>query len=391
MEWKFLEDIVDIEIGKTPARKEPKYWGGTNNWVSISDMKQKFISETKEQITDKAIKESRIKKVPKGSLIMSFKLSIGKRAITTADLYTNEAIAAFYIKNELEITNEFLYYALGYIDLLQYTDKAAKGKTLNKAKLRKVRIPVPPLETQHKIVEVLDQAQSLIDKRKEQIAMMDELVESVFYEMFGDPVKNEKGWDLNELCKVTSKIGSGATPKGGNAAYKEEGISLIRSMNIYDGKFVKNGLAYIDEDQAEKLKNVIINEGDVLINITGASVTRTCIVPNEILPARVNQHVAILRVNDMVESNYLQNLLISKQYKAKLYGIATSSGATREAITKKQLETLEIPVPPIELQNEFARKVEAIEHEKELLNKSLEILEENYNALMQRAFKGELF
>lgn len=262
---------------------------------------------------------------------------------------------------------------------------------ISKKYLINLQIPVPPMETQKRIVEVLDKAQMLIDKRKEQIKLLDELIKSIFYDMFGDPVVNDKGWEVKKLKSMTSKIGSGATPKGGNSSYKDEGISLIRSMNVYDGKFSYNGLAFIDDNQAEKLSNVEVLEGDVLINITGASINRACIVPMEVLPARVNQHVSILRTIEGLNNYYLLYLLISKKFKQNLYNIATSGGATREAITKANLENLKILIPPIQLQNEFAKKVQLIESQKQLMEKSLKLMEDNYNSLMQRAFKGELF
>ncbi|CDG02564.1 Fic family protein [Clostridium chauvoei] len=172
--------------------------------------------------------------------------------------------------------------------------------------------------------------------------------------MFGDPVSNPKGWK-KVICKdITSKIGSGATPSGGNSSYKEEGISLIRSMNVHNNKFIYKDLAFIDDEQAKKLKNVIIEENDILLNITGASVARSCIVPSAIIPARVNQHVSIIRCkHEEILPVFLVYQFTNESYQRKLWDIATSGGATREAITKQQLENLELIVPPIEIQNKF--------------------------------------
>ena len=173
--------------------------------------------------------------------------------------------------------------------------------------------------------------------------------------MFGDPVKNVMQWE-KILCKeVTLKIGSGATPKGGNSSYKDEGISLIRSMNVYNNNFVEDNLAYIDDEQAEKLKNVEVKRNDVLLNITGASVARCCIVPPKYIPARVNQHVSILRCEDTkILPIFLCYQFTNENYQRLLWEIATNGGATREAITKQQIENLEVIIPPIELQNQFA-------------------------------------
>ena len=112
------------------------------------------------------------------------------------------------------------------------------------------------------------------------------------------------------LLNITTKIGSGATPRGGKSSYKSEGISLIRSMNVHDFNFSREGLAFIDENQAKKLDNVTVQEGDILFNITGDSINRTCVVPPEILPARVNQHVSIIRCKQGVDPKYVNYYLM---------------------------------------------------------------------------------
>lgn len=161
-----------------------------------------------------------------------------------------------------------------------------------------------------------------------------------------------KGWEKVKLQDFTSKIGSGATPTGGNSAYKSDGISLIRSQNVLDLQFTKNGLAFIDEGQAKELNNVAVKDGDVLLNITGDSVARVCLVPDYVLPARVNQHVAIIRVNEKKADNrfLLYYLLFAKEYLL----MRAQGGSTRNALTKAMLEDLEIPLPPLPIQRRIA-------------------------------------
>ncbi len=179
--------------------------------------------------------------------------------------------------------------------------------------------------------------------------------------MFGNPVNNDMKWDKVVCNDITSKIGSGATPKGGNSSYKEQGISLIRSMNVHNNTFLVKDLAFIDDKQAEKLKNVIVKEDDILLNITGASVARCCKVPKDIIPARVNQHVAILRCdNEKINPSFMEYQFTNESYQRLLWDIATSGGATREAITKQQIQMLEVILPPIELQNQFAEFVNQV-------------------------------
>jgi type I restriction enzyme S subunit len=153
------------------------------------------------------------------------------------------------------------------------------------------------------------------------------------------------GWTKKPLNAVTTKIGSGSTPLGGESAYKKTGISLIRSLNVHDGGFTRKDLAYIDDAQAMLLANVTVEPDDILLNITGASVARCCIVPSDVLPARVNQHVAIIRSQtNVILPSFLHYLLISPLWKRLLLQ-AGDGGSTRQALTKGWLTSFEISFP----------------------------------------------
>jgi type I restriction enzyme S subunit len=157
--------------------------------------------------------------------------------------------------------------------------------------------------------------------------------------------KIPKGWVETILGDLVTKIGSGATPRGGAESYKEQGISLIRSQNIHDFEFSYNGLAFIDDEQASKLSNVTVEEHDVLINITGDSVARVCMVPSKVLPARVNQHVSIIRADkSKLDQYFLLYYLLNPTFKNFLLRIA-GDGATRNALTKSDIEGLNMLFP----------------------------------------------
>lgn len=160
---------------------------------------------------------------------------------------------------------------------------------------------------------------------------------------------------LGDIC---SKIGSGATPRGGKDSYKDSGTAIIRSQNVFDWTFSSSGLAFIDDDQAEALSSVEVKQGDVLLNITGDSVARACIVPSEFLPARVNQHVAIIRANEKANNLFLLAWLqANKDILLKL----AASGATRNALTKRILENLDVNLPPIDVQDKVAAFIDSIQ------------------------------
>ncbi len=188
---------------------------------------------------------------------------------------------------------------------------------------------------------------------------------------------------LNAAC---SKIGSGATPRGGKESYKGGRTALIRSQNVYNEGFVRGGLVYISDEQASELRNVIVEPGDVLLNITGDSVARCCIVDSSILPARVNQHVAIVRAErDVLDARYLRYLLVQPLMQAHLLSLA-SAGATRNALTKGMLESLVIEVPPLPEQRAIAHVLGTLDDKIELNRKMSETLEELARTLFKSWF-----
>ncbi|MEA3588158.1 restriction endonuclease subunit S [Pseudidiomarina sp. 1APP75-27a] len=183
-------------------------------------------------------------------------------------------------------------------------------------------------------------------------------------------------WPKVRLGDYCLKIGSGATPKGGKNVYLNKGeVSLIRSQNVYNSGFSSSGIVYLDTDAATKLKNVEIQKNDILVNITGDSVARVCMAPEEFLPARVNQHVAIIRV-DPTEFNphFVRYFLATPEQQRALLTIA-SAGATRNALTKSQIEGIEICKPNLEQQISIAEKLKSLEDKIRInaeLNQTLE-------------------
>lgn len=191
-------------------------------------------------------------------------------------------------------------------------------------------------------------------------------------------------WQTYKLKDITTKIGSGATPTGGSGAYKTEGISLIRSQNVLDYKFTEDGLAFIDDNQAYALRNVIVEANDVLLNITGDSVARCCGVPIDWLPARVNQHVAILRSNpEILDNRFLKySLLASKEELL----ILSEIGGTRNALTKGMLEDYEVSLPSLSEQKTIASVLSSLDEKIDLLHRQNKTLEAMAETLFRQWF-----
>lgn len=304
-----------------------------------------------------------------------------------------EAYQRTYIVEVLDtnrLLSRYLYYFLdSYLVRLRKLSIGGVIKYIKLENLTTAPIPLPPLPEQKRIAAILDKADAIRRKRQEAIKLSEQFLRSVFLDMFGDPVTNPKGWKVVPLKQICSKIGSGATPRGGRNSYVSSGISLIRSMNVYDDRFLHKDLAFLTDSQAQELANVTVLEKDILFNITGASVCRVAIVPSDILPARVNQHVAILRCKcEYIYPSFLLHCLLSPRMKQKLLQTSRNGGATREALTKEGLEHFVIPTPSLDKQKVF----DDIYWKFQILSNKFD--NPNYNSLFtslsHNAFKGEL-
>lgn len=380
MEYKKLNELCEINIGKTPSRNKSEYWGEGSSWLSISDLKDKFITKTKEEITSMAISACNMKIVPKDTVVMSFKLSIGKTAILKEDMYTNEAIANFPIKNN-SLIPEYLYYAIKTLNF-DNTDRAVMGATLNKAKLNELRIPYCEINKQKEIVEVLNKSQELIDKRKKQIEELDELVKSQFIKIFSE---------VNEYVRVSEYIESLTAGKSlvGESECKNKVLNTGSiSYDYFDMNQVKN----LPNDYIPKEEH-LVNVGDVLISrmntseLVGATAYVWNVNPNTYIPDR------LWKANFKPNCNpiFVWQLLIQSSTKEKIRRIASGTSGSMKNISKLGLLGIEVIKVDIEKQNEFANFVKQVDKLKFEMEKSLKELEDNFNSLMQKSFKGELF
>lgn len=296
---------------------------------------------------------------------------------------TGNAMCLDGLSEEFDLT--FLQHYLQAYDFKQVISGSAQPQ-ITRSGLNSVMVPILPTSSQRRISRILNAVDENRKQAEHAVNYLDTLIKSRFVEMFGDPIRRPK-WPTKSLRRLCTKLGSGATPRGGKAAYKEQGIPLVRSMNVHNGRFVRDDLAYIDSDQAEKLRNVTLEKADVLLNITGASVARSCVLPDELEGGRVNQHVAIIRANkNELLPCVLNAALINDSYQQYLLDGARMSGATREAITKQDLENMHVPVPPIALQQEFAAFVARVDKLRFATQQQIDKLEMLKKSLLQEYF-----
>ena len=320
-----------------------------------------------------------------GDILISWSASLGVYVWNRGKALLNQHIFKV-VFDKVDIDKNYFVYAVRQkLAEMGMKTHGATMKHIIKRDFDETLIPYPSLNEQAEIATNLNKVSRIIEARKQELQLLDTLIKARFVELFGDPVLNDKNWEQKSLGDITIKIGSGATPKGGKEAYQIDGITLIRSMNVHNGQFEYKELAHISDEQAERLANVIVKEDDILLNITGASVARCCIVPKEILPARVNQHVCIVRCKEYILPVFLNRMLIDDNYQDLLWSIA-GSGATREAINNQQLENLQIIMPPMELQKQFAAFVAQTDKSKIAVQKALSETQMLFDSLMQKYF-----
>ncbi|WP_346869274.1 restriction endonuclease subunit S [Clostridium sp. UBA5119] len=334
--------------------------------------------------------------VAKGDILISWSASIGVFEWDREDSVLNQHI---FKVNFDKIKMNTIYFKFMVSIALKRAMQYMHGSTMKhitKGYFDSIEIPVPSLEIQQKIATILDKAQSLIDKRKEQIEACDELVKSRFIEMFGDPINNPMGWEVKKLKTISTKILSGNTPKGGSEVYVDEGIMFFRSQNVWKNKLVLDDIAYIDETTHSKMSKSSLKNKDILMTKTGrintenSSLGRAAMFTGEDDSANINGHVYLIRLKKDMINEFVLFILTTNEYREYIRSVCVG-GIDKRQINKEHLEEFPIIIPPIELQNQFANFVKQADKLKFEMEQSLKELENNFNSLMQRAFKGELF
>lgn len=382
-EYKRFDEVFDLQMGKTPDRKNPEYFGGNNVWVSIRDLGDKEIADSNEHITDLAVSNSNIRKVKKGTVIMSFKLTVGKCGIAATDLYTNEAIMAFNTKESFNINSSFLYY---YLQCYHWvgSNKAVMGITLNKATISKQYISIPPLSTQLAIVFELDKINELIRLKKEQLKDFDNLAQSLFYEMFGDPVENEKGWEVSSVENVCSSIVRGPF---GSALKKEFFVEPnSNTYKVYEQKHAiqkdaKIGSYYVTEKKFKELSRFEVKSGDIIMSCSG-TIGELFIIPPNAEKGLMNQALLKFTLNNQIYKRFFLFLMdcVKKDFTVRGTGLQNIGSV-------KIIKAMTFGLPPLSLQRLFAQRIEQIEREKSEVQKSIQDLETLLASRMQYWFE----
>ncbi|UOX53369.1 restriction endonuclease subunit S [Dorea longicatena] len=385
MKYK-LKEIFDLHMGKTPSRNNAEYWNSNEyKWISIADLSKtgKYIRDTKEHLSKQAIDESGIKLIPANTVIMSFKLSIGKTAITAEDMYSNEAIMAFHDKHVVDILPEYLFYMFKFKNWDEGSNKAVMGKTLNKATLSDVEIDVCSIEKQREIVDILNKIMNILENRDNEIVLLDNLIKARFVEMF---VKNEYDWKEVTIAEVCIDMRTG--PFGSSLHHDEfvdKGVFVLGIDNAVENTFSYNRMRYITEEKYEKLKRYTVYPGDVIITIMG-TVGKAAVIPKNMPKAINTKHLACLTPNtEIVDSYFLVNAfqihpLIRHQLESQC------KGAIMDGLNLTIIKGLKFKLPPIKLQRKFVEFYNQVNKSKVAVQRALDETQILFDSLMQKYF-----
>lgn len=376
-----LKDIFDLQMGKTPSRNNSEYWNGAYKWISIKDISNanKYIYDTKEKITAKAIEDSKIKSIPANTVIMSFKLSIGKTSITKEKIYTNEAIMAFIDKKTLPIDINYIYYLLSNWNWNIITNKAVMGLTLNKSILSNLEVDLPSIDEQKKIANTLDKVTNLIELRKKQLEKLDIFSKALFVEMFGS-LEHNINYPYKKIVEFSNVI-SGGTPNRKEEDYWLNGtINWVKTTELKNTK-INNSEEKISELGLENSSAKIVPKNTILIAMYGQGKTRgmTALLNIE---ASTNQACACILPSKNINYMYLWQYMILSYNQLR----SMAKGGNQPNLNLDIIKNFKVLTPPIELQNQFAKKVEHIDKIKLSIQDSLTKLETLKKSLMQEYF-----
>ena len=377
---KRLDELGTVSRGRSRHRPRDAahLYGGPYPFIQTGDIKHAglYVTSFTQTYSEAGLDQSKL--WPKGTLCITIAANIADTTILGLDSCFPDSVIGF-IAHDSECDVRYLKYKFDTIkQQYRQVSRGAAQDNLSLEKLLSFELLVHSIQVQRRIADVLSAYDDLIENNRRRMALLEESARLLYRKWFvrlrfpgrehtrlvkGVP----NGWRKVPLAQITTKIGSGFTPRGGDASYLTEGIPLIRSLNVYNDTFQDDGLAFLSDEQADALAGVTVESQDVLLNITGASVARCCMAPERYLPARVNQHVMIIRVDrEKANAFFVHGAINSDERKRQLLSYA-QKGSTREALTKEMISNFEIILPTDALLRQFGEVAEVWFRQRETL------------------------
>lgn len=384
-----LDQCCTIVSGATPKTSVDEYWDGDILWTTpkdLSNLDTHYLKDTPRKITEQGLASCGASILPAGSVLFSSRAPIGHVAINAVPMATNQGFKSFIPKAGV-LDAKFLFHWLrknkAYLESL---GNGATFKEVSKATVARIEIDLPPFPEQRRIAAILDQADALRAKRREALAQLDSLTQSIFIEMFGDPVVNPMSWNCRSLDEVTNKVTDGEHL---NPPFSESGMPIVMAGNVL--------VDQIDLDATKKVETALGQQfrkkcgpeyGDLLIVGRGATIGRLC---------RVNVHDSFCLMGSVIlvkpdrsvlDERYLSGMLSMPTMHAMLY--KSSGSSAQQAIYLKDVKRLACPLPPLLLQQAFSKRIQAVEVLSAIQRTTLAELDTLFASLQHRAFRGEL-
>jgi len=269
-----------------------------------------------------------------------------------------------------------------FYHFLKWYDVPSLGYSRHYKLLKEIDVPFPSLSEQQHIVEELDLLSSIIEKKKAQLNELDNLAQSLFYEMFGDPITNEKAWEVKKLESLLSNIkyGTGTPPQ-----FSEQGFKFIRATNIKGGYIREDNMLYISPKEAAKIEKCKLQKNDMIVVRSGVNAGDVCRISEEYEGQYAGYDIIITINSVFANTVYLNLLMNNRDYVEEIIKPLTRRAA-QPHLNAQQVKSFTIPLPPLVLQQQFASKIEAIEHQKELIKQSIKEVETLFNSRMDYYF-----
>lgn len=378
-----LGDICTVVSGSTPKSNIPEYWDGDIKWITPAELTEEsyIITDSARHITELGVQKTGLKPFPAGTVILSSRAPIGKTAIAGCEMFCNQGFKNLICSDQ--VNNRYLYWFLTCnTNYLNSLGRGATFKEISKGIVENIEIPLPPISKQVEIAEKFEKVSDLIVLRKEQLAKLDQLVKSRFIELFGDIIHNSKGWQIRIFSEIaSSRLGKmlDAKQQTGKNRYP-----YLANFNVQWFKFNLDSINEMDFDEADRVE-FELRDGDLLV-CEGGEIGRCAVWHNELQPCFFQK--ALHRVRCDLQIIHPYYLAWWFKYSCDHDGFASIAGAkaTIAHLPGVKLKQLQVAVPPMKLQEQFAAFVEQTDKSKLAIQQSLNKLELLKKSLMQKYF-----
>ncbi|MEG4989852.1 restriction endonuclease subunit S [Microcoleus sp. BR0-C5] len=384
-----FKEVAEVITGTTPLTSHPEYYGGSIPFIGPAELGGvESITQSPKSLSDDGVKQARLLPA-EAVLVCCIGATIGKVGFSGTELATNQQINALVCDKDIVFPRYVFHYCRTLESLIRHQGASTTLPLLPKGRFQDIEIPIPTLEEQHRIAEVLDRAEELRSKRREAIAQLDTLIQAIFLEMFGDPVSNPKGWEVRNMDECAERIQIG--PFGTQLHeedYIDNGIPLINPTHIQDGKIFPNTSFSISYEKHQQLSQYHLEADDVILGRRGEMGRCAIVSQNEHGWLCGTGSLFIRQKNALIHPIYLFSILSNQSIKKYLEKV--SQGVTMANLNKTIVSQIPVTLPPLELQKEFAHRVKAVEKLKAAHRASLSELDALFASLQHRAFRGEL-